>query len=173
MRAQLAFSAACLAAAALLFGGAAQARPQVPSDQRYIPYQTRLPLCGDAEVLSTVQSRFSQRESYYWKSGLEIVAFERVGESRLPRAGLDTIPRRYCEGRAVMNDQKVRSIVYWIGEELNMAGGDIVHSLSQSLTFGFFPGFNATSQVNWGIEFCVVGLDRSYTHSLNCRAARP
>ncbi len=151
----------------------AQARPQTPAGNRYIPYRVQAPRCDDAEVLSTLRSRFSQRESYYWKSGLEIEGFELVSENPRQAPGYDTIPRRYCRARALMNDHHIRAVAYSIGEDLNMTGGDAVHSLSQSLTFGFFPAFNANPSVNWGVEWCVSGLDRSYTHSLLCRAAGP
>jgi hypothetical protein len=59
------------------------------------------------------------------------------------------VPRRYCEASADFNDQKVRRVVYWIGEGLGFA------------SYGT------------GTEWCVVGLDRHYADDYACRAARP
>lgn len=159
--------------AAAVFGGSVLARPLTPAENRYHPYYAAMPACDSEQVLSTVQSRFEQRESKYWKSGLVIEGFVKVRETGFRSTGLDYIPRRYCQAGAVMNDRKVRNVVYWIGEDMNMTGGNVVRSLSQSLTFGLLPAFNASPFDNWGIDWCVVGLDRNYAYAQNCRAARP
>ena len=160
-------------AASAIWAANACARPLTPAERRYYPYYAQMPECGTDSILSTVQSRFDQRESYYWKSGLEIERFERVRETGFRKTGLDTIPRRYCEARAVMNDRKVRTVRYAIGEDLNMTGGDAIRSLSQSFTFGLLPNLNLSPFDNWGVDWCVVGLDRNYAYGLNCSAARP
>ena len=159
---------------AAVVAGTALARPLTPAEKRYHPYYADLPRCDAPKVRDFIQSRFEQRESYYWKSGLEIEAIQGVRETAFRRTGIDYIPRRYCEANAVMNDRKTRKVIYWIGEELDMTGPDSLRSLSQSLTFGFFPRLDpGVSEVHWGVEWCVVGLDRNYAHGRNCSAARP
>ena len=155
------------------FVSLAEARPLTPAEQRYNPWRAQLPRCDDPSVLSFVQSRFGQRESYYWKSGLEIDRIERARETGFRKTGLDYIPRRYCEARAVVNDARTRVVVYSVGEDMDMTGGDVFRSFGQSLTLGLLPDFNPSPLNNWGVDWCVVGLDRHYAHGLNCKAARP
>ncbi len=127
----------------------AMARPLTPAEQRLQSYSGLVPSCDEASALRDIQSRFNDRESEYWHSGLEIVAFDRVDEIGFRSNGLDYIPRRYCLARAVMSDQKLRTVSFSIGE----ATGSI--------------GFTA------GVEFCVGGLDRLNTFSPDCKMARP
>ena len=155
------------------FAPALEARPLTPAEQRYNPWHAQLPKCDDPAVLSFVQSRFGQRESYYWKSGLEIDRIERVREAGFRKTGLDFIPRRYCEARALVNDGRARAVVYSVGEDMDMTGSDAIRSFGQSLTLGLLPAFNPSPLNNWGVDWCVVGLDRNYAHGLNCKAARP
>jgi hypothetical protein len=139
-------------AAATLIGTSAtlvDARPLTPAEQRLIPYADNLSPCEDPGALGAIQSRFRDRESEYWHSGLEIVAFDKVDEIGFRSNGLDYIPRRYCVARAVMNDQKLRTVSYSIGK----ATGSI----------GFTDG----------VDFCVSGLDRGDAFAPNCKMARP
>ena len=159
--------------ALLISAGAVSARPLTPAEKRFHPYFADLPKCDDLAVVTFLQYRFEQRESYYWKSGLEITRIEHVRQTGLRKTGLDFIPRRYCEAKAVINDGKPRTIVYWIGEDLDMTGTDAARSLTQTLTFGLLPSLNTGPPANWGGEWCIVGLDRSSSYGLNCKAARP
>ena len=59
------------------------------------------------------------------------------------------IPRRFCSGTAVINDGERHAIFYSIAEDDGLVGKD------------------------WGVSFCVVGLDRSLAYGPACRAARP
>lgn len=138
-----------LALAATAFASAVDARPLTPAEQRDSAYSGRLPACDDPAVLSRIQSRFSERETTYWKSGLEIAGYDRVREIGWRSPGLDFIPRRYCTARAQMNDARARQVSYWIGEDLGMIG------------WGF------------GVEWCVHGLDRNYAFAPGCKMARP
>ena len=125
------------------------ARPLTPAEQRLQPYSGLVPPCTEAGALQAIQSRFQDREDEYWHSGLRIVSFDRVDEIGFRSNGLDYIPRRYCLARAVMNDQKLRTVSYSIGE----ATGSI----------GFTDG----------VDFCVNGLDRNDAYSPACKMARP
>ncbi len=60
-----------------------------------------------------------------------------------------TIPRRYCEASVLVNDGKWHRLYYSIAEDTGMTG------------FGY------------GVEWCVVGLDRNWAYNPSCRWARP
>ncbi len=139
-----------LLAASTIGMGAAQARPLTPAETRESSYSGKIPGCGDPDVVSRIQSRFSQTEGEYWHSGLEIVGFEQVDEIGYRTQGADYIPRRYCVAKAVMNDQKLRTVSYTIVQDMGIIG-----------FFGF------------GVEWCVSGLDREKSYAPNCKMARP
>jgi hypothetical protein len=125
------------------------ARPIEPAERRYSPYSGQVPACGDPGVLKDIQKRFSEAEDEYWKSGLTILGFEQPGEIGFRSNGLDYIPRRYCTVRAMLNDQRVRIVSYSVGELLGMIGYD------------------------YGVEYCISGLDRNNAFAPNCKMARP
>jgi hypothetical protein len=141
---------AALLTASAMGSGQVEARPQTPAEARRYPYDGQLPDCGDPDVISRIQSRFSQSENEYWHSGLEILGFDRIDEIGYRSNGTDYIPRRYCVAEAVMNDQKLRTVSYSIGKDLGIIGW-----------FGF------------GVEWCVAGLDREKAFAPNCKMARP
>ena len=142
-----------LAAAALtsLVGmfDAASARPIVPAERRYSPYKADVQACDDPAVLRRITDRFHQKEAEYWNSELQIVNYDRIHQIGFRTDGLDYIPRRYCTARVYVNDNRNREIVYSIGEDLGMIG------------------------VNFGVEWCVIGLDRNWAYGPACRAAYP
>ncbi len=119
------------------------------AEERIKPYTGSVPDCGDPEVLRTIQARFRQNESGYWNSELAIDQIDRVGASAFRPWGADFIPRRFCHARAWLNNGKRHNLQYSIIED----GGVI--------------GFT------WGVQWCVVGLDRNMHYAPQCRAARP
>jgi hypothetical protein len=125
------------------------ARPLVPSEQRYEPFDSVLPACADAAPLNEILARFHERETEFWRTGLEIVAFEDVREIGFRSNGLDYIPRRYCQAHVHMSDAKLRSVDYSISKDLGGIGDQ------------------------FGVEWCVVGLDRFDANAPNCKMARP
>lgn len=131
------------------FAPGAVARPLVPAERRYLPYDGVLPACDDAAPLERIQSRFRDRESEFWRTGLEIVAFDQVKEIGYRSNGLDYIPRRYCQARVYMNDEKLRSVSYSIDKDLGFIG------------------------IDFGVEWCTAGLDRLDAYAPNCKMARP
>lgn len=136
--------------AAGAFFGTALARPLVPAERRYSPYDGVLPACGDPAVFERIQGRFHDREAEFWNTGLEILGFDEVREIGYKTNGYDYIPRRYCIARAYLNDEKkFHQLFYSISEDLGIIG------------FGF------------GIEWCVDGLDRNDAYAPNCKMARP
>lgn len=139
----------CLAALLALCAGAHAAGIVVPAEQRYSAYSADLPACDDPTVLARISDRFAQKESGYWNSPLQIGGYDRVREIGFRSNGLGYIPRRYCVARALGSDSKQRTVIYDIEESLGMIGW------------------------GYGVEWCVVGLDRDLAYAPACGALRP
>ena len=115
-------------------------------------YDAVLPACENPLVLKRIIHRFGEKERAYWQSDLQIVAFERIQETAFrpwARGAPDAIPRRFCSATVHVSDARKRSIYYWIGEDTGFLGAV------------------------WGVEWCVVGLDRNWAYNPGCRMARP
>lgn len=112
-------------------------------------YTGILPTCDNAWALSTIQWRFAHKEGRFWNSNLQIVSFDGVHETGYRPWAPDTIPRRFCTGVALVSDGVRRPVHYLIAEDLGLIGA------------------------TWGVEWCVVGLDRNMAYSPACRMARP
>ncbi len=112
-------------------------------------YDATVPLCDDPSVLGKISARFAQKESAFWQSNLNIAGVDRIHEIAFRPWAPDAIPRRYCGGVADVTDGKRRTIYYSINETGSWVG------------------------VSWGVEWCVVGLDRNWAYNPGCRMARP
>jgi len=114
-------------------------------------YDAVVPLCEDPMVLSRITARFAEKEGTFWQSKLRILGFDRIHQTsfRPWHYAEDAIPRRYCSGLALVSDARPRTIYYWIGEDTGMIGA------------------------SWGVEWCVVGLDRNWAYNPGCRMAQP
>jgi hypothetical protein len=110
-------------------------------------YDGRVAECERA--LGTITNQFWEKESTFWNSSLRITAYGQVHETAFRPWQSDNMPRRYCSAEAMLSDGKVRAVHYSIIED------------------GGFAGYGQ------GVEWCVVGLDRNWAYSPNCRAARP
>jgi hypothetical protein len=128
---------------------AVAARPLVPAERRYIPYDDTVPACDDPAVFERIQESFRGREAEFWNTGLEIAGFAEVKEIGYKTNGLDYIPRRYCVARAYLNDAQPRQVSYLISEDLGIIG------------------------LGFGVDWCVAGLDRNDAYAPNCKMARP
>jgi hypothetical protein len=134
----------------LAFGAAAHAQGiVVPAEQRYAAYSGDLPGCGDIGVLGRISDRFAQKETEYWNSALRIDGYDRIREIGMRANGLGYIPRRYCMARAHGSDLKERTVIYDVEEDLGIIGW------------------------GYGVEWCVVGLDRNLAYAPACDALRP
>jgi hypothetical protein len=112
-------------------------------------YDAVMPPCDYPAALDRIIGNFRTKEARFWNSELQIVGIEHIHQTAvLPWAAQD-IPRRFCSGTAVINDGAKRAIFYSIAEDTGTIGMD------------------------WGVEFCVVGLDRNFAYGPACRAARP
>ena len=112
-------------------------------------YDGVLPPCDSPDALSTVTYRFTQKEGRFWNSDLTILGFEKVRETAFRSWAPNTIPRRFCSALALVSDGLKHPIHYSIGENTGMIGS------------------------SWGVEFCVVGLDRNWAYSPACKMAQP
>lgn len=114
-------------------------------------YDALVPLCHDASVLSKLSSRFSEKEGEFWNSNLEIIDFGRIKQVafRPWQGASQSIPRRFCNGLVKVSDGSTHQVHYSILETSGWLG------------------------VGWGVEFCVVGLDRNWAFNPSCRMARP
>ena len=110
-------------------------------------YDGVLPPCEAA--LNKIARRFAQKESRFWNSSLQIVGFQGVRETAFRPWANGTIPRRYCSATAYINDGRKHRMNYWIGEDTGMIG------------------------MTWGVEWCVVGLDRNWAYNPACKMAQP
>ena len=114
-------------------------------------YDALVPLCDDRGVLIQIHAKFSEKETVYWASNLEIVDIDRIREVAFrPWTGAaQAIPRRFCNGVAHTSDGARHAIYYSILENSGIIG------------------------VGWGVEWCLVGLDRNWAYNPACRMARP
>jgi len=137
---------------AALLGFAATARAQqfiTPAEKRFSPYWANLPACDNTWVTGRLSDRFQQKESQFWNSPLTIVSYDRFREIGFRANGVSFIPRRYCIARALMSDQKERTVIYQIQEDTGIIGW------------------------GYGVEFCVVGTDYNFAYSPACSVLRP
>ena len=142
---------AILVLAALLCFGATVGAQQfiIPAEKRFSPYYGNLPACDNTWVTGRINDRFQQTQTSYWNSTLTIGGYDRFKEIGFRANGVSYIPRRYCIARVMMSDQKERTIIYDIQEDTGIIGW------------------------GWGVQFCVVGLDRNSAYSPACSVLRP
>jgi hypothetical protein len=112
-------------------------------------YDAQLPPCDHPGALARIASTFAEKEGKFWNSDLQIREIDRVREVAVRPWAVDTIPRRFCTGMATVSDGKKRRVNFSIIED----GGPI--------------------SVTWGVEWCVVGLDRNWSYNPACRMALP
>jgi hypothetical protein len=112
-------------------------------------YSRDVPACDSHPALDRIIADFRTKEFRFWNSELRIVGFENIQETDFMPWAAQSIPRRFCHGMAVINDNTRHKIFYSIAEDTGMIGMD------------------------WGVNFCVDGLDRSDAYGAGCRAAQP
>ena len=112
-------------------------------------YSRDMPACDYPGALDRIIADFRTKEFGFWNSELRIVGVEDIREIATMPWAAQSIPRRFCSGTALISDGAKRAIYYSIGEDTGMIGMD------------------------FGVNFCVVGLDRNSAYGPACRAARP
>jgi len=106
-----------------------------------------VPACDAA--LPWITSRFAEKEGHFWNSALQITGYERVRETAFMPWAANTIPRRFCSATAFVSDGRKHTVHYSIAEDAGVIGA------------------------TWGVDFCVVGLDRNWAYNPACKMARP
>ena len=112
-------------------------------------YDAVIPPCDSGWVLSDIRGNFGTKERRFWNSDLSIVEVGEIRQVAFRPWAEATVPRRWCAGKVLVSDGKWRPVYYSIVE----AGGAIGAS--------------------WGVEWCVVGLDRNWAYNPRCKMARP
>ena len=112
-------------------------------------YDRTVPACDYRPALDRIIANFRTKEFGFWNSQLRIVGIENIHETAAQPWAAQSIPRRYCSGTAVINDGLKHPLFYSIAEDTGMIGMD------------------------FGVNFCVTGLDRDWAYNPACRAARP
>ena len=112
-------------------------------------YDRGMPACDYRPALDRIIGDFGLKEARFWKSELQIVGIENIRETAVLPWAAQSIPRRFCSGTALISDGMRHPIYYSIAEDSGMIGMD------------------------WGVNSCVVGLDRNWAYGPACRAARP
>jgi hypothetical protein len=112
-------------------------------------YDREMPRCDFAPALDRIMANFTVKEARFWNSELAILGIENIHETAELAWAAQSIPRRFCSGTAVVSDGHKRPIYYSIAEDTGLVG------------------------MGWGVNFCVVGLDRDSAYGPACRAARP
>jgi hypothetical protein len=112
-------------------------------------YEGVLPPCDYPDALVKISSRFNNKENSFWKTNLKILTFEKIRETAFRPWAANTLPRRFCSGIVEVSDGGKHVIHYSIAEDTGMVGA------------------------TWGVEWCVVGLDRNWAYNPACRMAQP
>ncbi len=112
-------------------------------------YDAVLPDCAAPAALHRIAATFSDRETRYWNSSLRIVEFSGVRQIAFRPWAVETIPRRFCSGTVEVSNGRRHRVYYSIIEDGGLMG----------MTFG--------------VEWCVVGLDRNWAYNPACKMARP
>jgi hypothetical protein len=112
-------------------------------------YDGVLPPCDAQAALGKIAARFGDKESHFWNSALKIAGFEQVHEVAFRPWAANTIPRRFCSAIVHISDGSKHALHYAIAEDTGIIGA------------------------TWGVEWCVVGLDRNWAYNPACEMARP
>jgi hypothetical protein len=112
-------------------------------------YDGNVPECNDPAALDKVSARFAEKEGAFWNSDLTIAGYEKIRQTAYRPGPPQSIPRRYCSAVALVTDGLKHPIHYSIGENTGLLG------------------------TSWGVEWCVIGLDRNWAYNPSCKMARP
>jgi hypothetical protein len=112
-------------------------------------YEAKLPQCNSPVALAIIKERFATKESRFWVSDLQIVNFDQIREAAFRPWAEQTIPRRFCTGMALISDGRWRPVHYSIIED------------------------DAHIGLTWGVQWCVVGVDRNWAYNPACKMAQP
>ena len=117
-------------------------------------YSGELPACEAA--LSRISEQFAYTQDHFWALPAAIVGYERVHEVSYSPWAAGTLPRRFCEATALVQDPRFPQVPYR------------KHKLRYQI--GEDTGF---ASIGWGVEWCVTGYDWNWAYNPSCRQAAP
>ena len=117
-------------------------------------YDGVLPACDAA--LPRITEQFTKTQEKFWALGPAIVGYERVREISYSPWALGTIPRRFCQATALVQDPRFPKVAYR------------KHKVTYHITED--AGF---ASIGWGVEWCVTGYDWEWAYNPGCRMAGP
>jgi hypothetical protein len=145
------FGSALAALTAVLPAGSALAANWV-EENFYLSgprYDGVLPPCDAQATLGKIASRFGDKEHAFWNSSLKIAGFDQIREIAFRPWAANTIPRRFCSAIVQISDGSRHPLHYSISEDTGIIGS------------------------TFGVEWCVVGLDRNWAYNPACKMAQP
>src|SRR3954471_6886355 len=107
-----------------------------------------LPECGEPGVLGRVAEKFAYQDAHIIHSGLAIVAFDSIRQTRL-KDGPSLTDVRFCVGRAALTNGRTSEVVFII--EGPMKG---------------------KYSIGYAVESCLPGFDPFRVYDGNCRSIR-
>ena len=117
-------------------------------------YSGAVPGCESA--LSSITQEFAYTQQHFWALPATIVGFERVREVTYSPWAAGTIPHRYCEATALVQDPRFPQVAYKKHKVRYRIGED--------------TGF---ASIGSGVEWCVTGYDWNWAYNPACRMAGP
>ncbi|MBO0905486.1 hypothetical protein [Jiella sonneratiae] len=162
-----------LSAIVLTLGAASAALASQPAGAADVmeSYRTetipaKVPACDDPAVLGEVEDQFEYGAPRMLEAELSILEFRGMFEKAYQPQLLDDpypapnpIERRYCQAKALISDQKWRTVYYVVEYPMGYAAaGDYL---------GLFSPVKA-----WKAEGCVLGLDEWHVYGANCQSLR-
>ncbi len=113
----------------------------------FVSYGNSVPACDNTWVLGAISRGFATAES---NSGgpLQMGAIENPRQKAANNWGYNNIPRRVCEAKATFSDRRTRTVNYVIREGQGMIGS------------------------NFGVTWCVQGVDRYWVYTPDCRSLK-
>lgn len=106
------------------------------------------PQCNSTAVEFRLRDRFNEAEEKQWQRGFQMSKLRGMHEHETGYWKDSEILRRYCNATAIFSNGQRRQVYYLLEET------------------GGFVG------KNWGLTYCVAGLDPWNNHDSNCRTLR-
>ncbi len=117
-------------------------------------YSGALPACDSA--LPRISEQFAYTQQHFWALPAAIVGYERVREIAYTPWAAGTIPRRYCEATALVQDPRFPQVAY--------KKHRVRYSIAEDTGF---------ASIGTGVEWCVTGYDWNWAYNPACRMAGP
>ncbi len=107
------------------------------------------PACHDPAVLARVADGWAWAERVTWRTGLVILAVDRVVDAGPGQYVPVNFQRRFCRAEAALSNGDRERLYYRIEDPAGFAG------------------------VGWHVTYCLPGYDRWHVYGQNCLSLRP